>query len=51
MNAIAVTVPAGWKFQSVFMQGGSCVSTPYGVFRTASQDACPAWPGSGARAP
>ena len=38
LNAIAVTLPAGWKFQSVFMQGGTCVPTPFGVYRSASAD-------------
>jgi hypothetical protein len=38
LNAVAVTMPAGWKFQSVFMQGGTCVPTPFGVYRTASPD-------------
>ncbi len=38
MDAIEVTIPAGWKFQSVFMQGGTCVPTPFGVFRSASPD-------------
>jgi hypothetical protein len=38
MNAIAVTVPANWKFQSIFMQSGDCVTTPFAVFRSASPD-------------
>jgi len=38
MNAIEVTMPAAWKFQSVFLQGGTCAPTPYGVFRATSPD-------------
>jgi hypothetical protein len=38
MNAIAVTIPANWQFQSVFLQGGTCASTPFGVFRATRQD-------------
>jgi hypothetical protein len=38
MNAIEVTLPAGWKFQSVFLQGGTCAPTPYGVFRATGPD-------------
>src|ERR1035441_6668688 len=29
MNAIAVTIPAGWKFHSIFMQAGDCVAIPF----------------------
>ena len=38
MNAIAVTIPANWQFQSVFLQGGTCASTPFGVFRSTRPD-------------
>lgn len=38
MNAIEVTLPAAWKFQSVFLQGGTCAPAPYGVFRATSPD-------------
>jgi hypothetical protein len=38
MNAISVTIPANWKFDSVFMQGGACAPTPFGVFRAVSPD-------------
>ena len=38
MNAIAVTIPANWQFQSVFLQGGTCASTPFGVFRATRPD-------------
>ena len=38
MQAIEVTLPAAWKFQSVFLQGGTCAPTPYGVFRATSPD-------------
>lgn len=38
MNAIAVTIPAKWKFQGIFMQPGNCVPTPFGVFRATSPD-------------
>lgn len=38
MNAIAVTMPAKWQFQSIFMQPGNCVPTPFGVFRATSPD-------------
>lgn len=38
MNAIAVTIPARWQFQSVFLQGGTCAPTPFGVFRAVSPD-------------
>ena len=37
-NAVAVPVPAGWKFHSIFMQSGDCVTTPFVVFRSASPD-------------
>jgi len=38
MNAISVTMPAKWQFQSIFLQGGNCVPTPFGVFRATSPD-------------
>jgi hypothetical protein len=38
MNAISVTIPANWKFDSVFLQGGTCAPTPFGVFRAVSPD-------------
>lgn len=38
INAISVTIPAGWKFHSIFMQSGDCVTTPFGVFRSSSPD-------------
>jgi hypothetical protein len=38
MNAISVTVPAGWQVQSIFLQGGTCAPTPFGVFRAVSPD-------------
>jgi hypothetical protein len=38
MNAYTVTVPAGWKFDGVFVAGSSCVPLPYPVFRTDSPD-------------
>ena len=38
MNAIAVTIPASWQFDSVFLQGGTCVPTPFGVFRATRPD-------------
>ncbi|MDP9049657.1 MAG: hypothetical protein M3O31_02900 [Acidobacteriota bacterium] len=38
MNAVEVTIPAGWHFQGMLMQGGNCVPTPFPVFRVTSQD-------------
>jgi len=38
MNAIGVTIPARWQFQSIFLQGGTCAPTPFGVFRATSAD-------------
>ena len=37
-NAISVTIPAGWRFHSIFLQGGNCVTTPFPVFRSVSPD-------------
>jgi hypothetical protein len=38
MRAISVTFPAKWNFQSIFLQGGTCAPTPFGVFRATSPD-------------
>ncbi len=38
MNAVAVTIPAGWKFQSALFQGGNCATYPYAVWRATSAD-------------
>jgi hypothetical protein len=38
MNAVEVTIPAGWHFQGMLMQGGNCVPIPFPVFRVTSPD-------------
>jgi len=38
MNAVAVRIPSGWKFQSALFQGGNCASQPYAVWRATSPD-------------
>jgi hypothetical protein len=38
MTAVTVPVPASWHFQGVLMQGGTCVPTPFPVFRSTSPD-------------
>jgi hypothetical protein len=38
MNAVGVTIPAGWKFQSALFQGGNCATYPYAVWRATSPD-------------
>jgi hypothetical protein len=38
MNAVAVTIPVGWKFQSALFQGGNCATYPYAVWRATSPD-------------
>ena len=38
MNAVAVKIPDGWKFQSVLFQGGNCANQPYAVWRATSAD-------------
>lgn len=38
MNAVEVTIPAGWHFAGTLMQGGKCVPTPFPVFRVTSPD-------------
>ena len=38
MNAVAVTIPTGWKFQSALFQGGNCATYPYAVWRATSPD-------------
>ena len=38
MNAIPVKIPAAWRFQGALLQGGSCGSQPYAVWRATSAD-------------
>lgn len=38
INAFEVTIPAKWHFQGVMLQGGSCDTMPYFVFRASSPD-------------
>jgi hypothetical protein len=38
MTAFSITIPAKWHFQGVLYQGGSCVQTPSGVYRSTSPD-------------
>jgi hypothetical protein len=38
MNAIGVTIPAKWHFQGILMQGGTCASAPFAVYRATSPD-------------
>ena len=55
MTAFSITIPAKWHFQGVLYQGGSCVQTPSGVYRSTSPDglskveAMPPMVGSGER--
>jgi hypothetical protein len=38
MNAFAITIPAGWKFDGILMQSGACTSGPFVVYRANSSD-------------
>lgn len=38
MNAVPVTIPAGWRFRGAFYQGGGCGQKPFAVWRASSPD-------------
>ena len=38
MNAFAITIPAGWRFDGILMPSGDCTSGPFVVYRAKSPD-------------
>jgi len=36
MNAFAITIPAGWRFDGILMPSGDCTSGPFVVYRAKS---------------